>query len=386
MENSFINLLKSVLRPLLATFMHILKIFPIHKHRIVFESYYGKFYNDNPKAVSDALLKSDLEIIWLVRNPEKYHDNRINFVKARSLKSLYYLSTAKVWVDNCRKNSFIRKRKEQIYIQVWHAGITMKFVEKDTEKTLVKSYIDNAINDGMMTNYMISNSLWCTELYKRAFWFNGMIKKFGTPRMDALVNGEIDKKKILEDLAIKNNEKIVLYCPTFRNTHDLSIYNIDYKKLVDCLEQSTGRKWKVLIRLHPNLLEESNKLCNLNSINVTAYPDLYELISVCDMFITDYSSCMFEAGIIGKPVFIYAQDIKEYLRERDLYFNIYNLPFPLSECNDELIHNILSFNYTEYKLKVNAFFKTLDILEDGNASCNVAKLILDVIQNEVSDN
>ena len=48
----------------------IFRLFPIDRRKVVFCSYYGKGYSDNPKAVAEALLasKQDLTLVWLLQD------------------------------------------------------------------------------------------------------------------------------------------------------------------------------------------------------------------------------------------------------------------------------------------------------------------------------
>ena len=223
---------------------------------------------------------------------------------------------------------------------------------------------------------MISNSRWTDELYRRAFWFNGKILRYGTPRDDVLF--EMTDNKICSikaKLNINNNENILLYAPTFRENRDTSVYNIDYERLISSLEKTTNEKWKILIRFHPNLKDQCDNLNIRGVINVTDYPDLYELIGICSIFITDYSSSMFEAAIINKPVILYQFDYKQFMSERKLYFNDETLPFLTVHDNDELNSIIESKRYLE-DCDFKEFCFKHEVKEDGNASEKVAQFML----------
>ena len=92
--------------------------FPIKNNKVVFSSYYGKYYSDNPMYLFEAMAQKDmgLDYVWLLCD-EKAKINNARVVKKGSVKSLYELATAKVWVDNCRKPLWTRKRKKQYYVQ-----------------------------------------------------------------------------------------------------------------------------------------------------------------------------------------------------------------------------------------------------------------------------
>lgn len=363
-------------------FLYICWLFPIKKKRVVFISYYGKYYSDNPRAISDKLMNSDIELYWLVENPYRYkNEGQVKFVNVKSLKAIYILATSSVWVDNCRKEEWIRKRKKQYYIQTYHAAIPFKCVEGDAEEDLEKAYVHSAKNDGKMSDLMISNSTWCTNLIRRAFWFNGKILQIGSPRLDNLLNitrreKEIIKKRIgITDQSIG----VILYAPTFRNNHCLSVYNMDYEKLCNTLKEHTGKEWVILVRLHFGMTKEAKNISSKNIINVTSYNDIYELVGITDLFITDYSSTMFEAAIVRKPVFIYAPDIEKYKQERPLYFQFDEIPFSISKNTNQLIDNICGFRKEKYYQDIDEFFRKLEIYEPGNAS----EIVADVIKKKL---
>lgn len=109
---------------------------------------------------------------------------------------------------------------------------------------------------------------------------------------------------------------------------------------------------------------------------MTSYPDMQELIAAADTLITDYSSCMFDMAISGKPCILYIPDIEEYTaKERALYFKLTDLPFPVTLSMDELCLTISNFDCNTYKAKVQAFLDAVGNYENGHASESVAKYI-----------
>ena len=61
--------------------------------------------------------------------------------------------------------------------------------------------------------------------------------------------------------------------------------------------------------------------------------------------------------------------------DRNLYFNIKELPFIDVYSNDDLVNKILDFNEDKYKKDLKQFSSKVGSFEDGNASYNVAKRI-----------
>lgn len=194
-----------------------------------------------------------------------------------------------------------------------------------------------------------------------------------------LIGTELEKKQIKTNLGVSENDRIVLYAPTFRKNKNVDCYNIDFSSVLHLLSQSKDN-WKFLIRLHPAVADCADCIeYNDDMINATDYPDLYEILAIADVIITDYSSVMFEAAYAGKAVFLFATDISDYKKDRNFYFDLEDLPFPLAQTNRELIDNIHNFSKTKYQQGLKALRFKFGIKEEGRASESVAKHILRII-------
>ena len=118
-------------------------------------------------------------------------------------------------------------------------------------------------------------------------------------------------------------------------------------------------------------------------INATSYSVMQELLVACDVLISDYSSCMFDFVTTGKPCFMYASDAAQYKEEHDFYFNIYELPFPLAENNDEMEDRILKFDETVYEDNLQKLFHQVGLCENGAACKQVVEWIQTRLISEV---
>lgn len=359
---------------------------PIQSNKIIIDNFIGKGLGGNLKYIVEALLKvnSNLDIVWEVSDKNIKLPVGIRKVKYNSPRALKELLTAKVWIDNVKNSYKPDKRKDQFYLQTWHAGLGLKASEKQIENVLSPKYVTAAKRDAAMTNLMLSDSDWTTDIYETWFWYSGPISKTGFPRNDVLIKQPADiSKTVRSSFGLNEDTKLVLYAPTFRDINSsLDIYKFDFVKIIGALESKFGSDYVVLIKLHPNvanLLNESN-LYNFNSRlkNASFYPDMQELIVACDCLITDYSSCMFDAMIAKKKVFLLAKDLDEFeAKDRNLLFDIKkDLPFSFSNDENELIKNINSFDDKKYKSDIADFSKEVGLYEDGHASERVAKIIL----------
>ena len=383
--------LETVKERILTSLFYAMRPFPIKKNKIAITNYFGQGYGDNAKYIVEELQKSGkkLDIVWMVRNMDAKFPAGVRAVKYMSPQYVYEMATARIWINNSRQLAFVRKRKGQFYIMTWHAGIAFKRVEKDVESSLPPRYVDAAKADSKMADLFLSDSKWTTELYRRSFWYDGKIGEFGLPRQDVLFKQDSKKiGRVRRKLGIKDNAHILLYAPTFRKNNvfnesfdSMKVYDLDWNRVLSELSNKFGGEWIGLIRLHPNIADLKNNLVlPENVLDATFYPDMQELLMISDCLITDYSSCVFDFGMAGKKAFLYALDLEEYQKDRDLYFKHGELPFPLTQSTEELVSCIWNFDSDEYDKQLNAFFHDrCGVYEGGHASEITAGIILDEI-------
>lgn len=370
--------IKKLVKPVIKGIMYILRVIPIKENKVVFSAFSAHSYSDNPKYIAEEILreKLPLDCVFVLKDPDSCHvPLGIRKVKYNTLNYLYEMATAKVWIDNTRKQPHIIKRAHQKYIQTWHGAIALKKIEKDAEYALSAEYIHTAKNDSSNIDVLTTNSIFGKNMMRSCFWYNGKIEITGSARLDILTNTDIDiKETVRANLGIKNDEKVILYCPTFRRIDTTDVYDLDYAKLRDILKKKWPGNWRILLRLHPNMSSTMDVKLPYVS-DVSKYPDINEIYTVSDVLITDYSSTMFDFSVIKRPIFIYAVDIDEYRKDRDTYFELRELPFPVAENNSELVDNIFSFNETDFQKNLKVFHESLSILEDGLASKRIAAMI-----------
>ena len=346
------------IKSLIATIlMRLFGLFPI-RNSIVFSSFDGKSYSDNPKAIFEYFRDNyngnkEIEYIWIMR------DSSINIpgakvVKAYSLRALYYQAVSKIWVFNSRQRRWMKKRKNQFYIQTWHAGLGLKKVEKEVEDKLPSFYIESAKNDSKMADLFISASRWNTEQYRNSFWYTGNVLESGNPKSTIYYEDSvIIKNKVFEKYGITSEKKLVLYAPTFRDDKNYDYFNIDFDVINKSLERKFGGQWVFMARLHPNIQSQMKEYKNV--LNGSEYDDMNELIIASEVLITDYSSCMFDAMEQNKKVILYTPDIDAYLSERGTNFEIGNLPFIWANNMEEICEKIQEFTKEDYLMDLNKF-------------------------------
>ena len=364
-------------RKLLAACMRYL---PLNRNKIIFDNFGGQGFGDDPRYIAEKLhaLDPKLSLYWVTYDLDGEFPSWIHPVKCGSVWADYHWLTAKVWVDNIKSTIRPPKRKGQFYIQTWHSTLGFKMNEADAPN-LMKRYLDIAMKDSKQIDLMYSNNTFRFEKYKNRFWYDGEVLKCDVPRTGFLLHpSKAVRKKVYEYFHIPENKKLVLYAPTFRAEKNLEIYQFDYIRCQKQLSEAFGGDYEMLIRLHPNDCIYKEQLNLPESVyNATGYPDMQELLMAADVLITDYSGSMFEFGFTRKPVFLFAKDVKAYQeKDRKLYFSLEELPFSLSETEEELWKAIAEFDSASYGEKCLQFEEKIGFEDHGQGASVIAGIIL----------
>ena len=389
----------------------ICRFFPIDNKLVSVCTFEGRGgFGCNPKYIVKALHDKcpEYRFVWFVNDMDKAFPPYIKKVPNTIWSRAYWLSISKVWIDNYRKPYGTIKRKKQLYINTWHATQGFKGIGLWRETAFSKIAYLVSKNDSDMVDYFVTDSKWCDEVNPKGMIYDGEFLKFGAPRCDILYG---NREEIYESYRKKNNlssnAKIVMYAPTFREgTKDgkssvfSEIWSIDFWRLIKNLEKRFGGKWYLCIRVHPQLANSFDKFEDENLkdliLNESQADDMYEILAAMDVFITDYSSAAMDASLTHMPVFLYADDIEQYTKDRgSLLWNLSSdtdkvitnnkkmtpsldlvLPFSVSKSNDELEKRILGFDEDTYLAKILNYEKGIDLIFDGRASERIADMII----------
>lgn len=362
---------------------------PVKKKKVVFCSYYGRGFSDNPKAIAQALLDSGekLELVWLLKDPADAAGLPAGITPCpyNSPRRIWALATARVWVDNCRKYDRFKK-KGQYYLQTWH-GFPLKRIERDALDSLAPDFEKGALRDSGHTDLLLSNSAHTTRVLRRCFWYDGEIGEYGSPRNDVFFSPQPElREKVLNHFGLPRDRKLLLYAPTFRaDKSSTRVYEIAMEDARAACEKRFGGHWCGLIRLHPNVGAQSQGLFSYNGdtlLDATSYPDMQELLCAADLLITDYSSSMFDYALSRRPCLQFALDIEDYRKDRNFYFPLDQLPFPLATSNEALVEAIEHFDMERYLTRWDRFRWEQAFCEDGQAARRCAQWILNKINGK----
>lgn len=360
------------------------KILPKNDQMIIFESFLGKQYSDNPRAIYEYLKKHypHYKMYWSIEKNSLYKIEQldIQYVQRFSLKWMILMNRAKYWVSNSRLPLWLPKPYNTVYVQTWH-GTPLKRLATDMEEvhmpsTHTKKYKNNFVKEAKKWDYLISPNEYSTEIFKRAFQFDKKIIESGYPRNDYIVNNNNEKviNQIKQHLNIPLNKKVILYAPTWRDNHYYGPgrYKFDLEIDLNLLKKEISEDYIIVLRMH-YLIADDLDLTRYDRFvyDLSFYEDIRDLYLIADILITDYSSVFFDYATLLRPMIFYVYDIEEY---RDFLRGFYidfeeQAPGPLVKTTKEVIDEIrkIEKGYTDYN-KIKEFAYRFSYLEDGKST------------------
>lgn len=294
-------------------------------------------FAENSKAIYEFLIRNGYhlkyDIFWIVEEPNKYieHETNATFLKRYNvfrelpLKSIYY--HMKVQYVMTTHGFHIPRRKSnkgQVYIELFH-GSGYKASEVEGNPIINFDY------------HIVSGPLFVKKMSE--FWHTDNHKLFlptGFPRYDWLLQDSPKAEKLIKHIK-GNNNKIIIWMPTFRKTGS------DYFKegLINSFPLvKNDEEWKrldhfcaekgliLIIKLHilqTNYNIDFTKYSNILTISNQELEkegvDLYRFIKYTDALISDYSSIAIDYLVLNKPIAFALDDFDMYKKLRGFVFN-----------------------------------------------------------------
>ncbi|MDT2807395.1 CDP-glycerol glycerophosphotransferase family protein [Vagococcus lutrae] len=364
------------------------------KKIIYFESFHGKSFNDNPRAIYEqfANYKDGYQLIWGVKKGYEsiFSDYpEVNYVPRFSWKWFWVIGRARVWVTNTRTPAHFFKGKNTTYLETWH-GTPLKKLGLDIKEvtmpgTDTETYMRNFVRESTRWDFLIAPNHYSSKIFRQAFGFEGEILETGYPRNDVLVTQRHNLEYMAEikrKLGIASADKVILYAPTWRDNEFYSKGNYKFTfpfNLEKALNQ-LGENVVILVRMH-YLVSDRFDFSEYHNrvIDASNYDEMSHLLLISDALITDYSSSFFDYAILKRPMIFYMYDLEEYEQDiRGMYLNIYKeLPGPIVETEEDLmgaLKDVVSSDFnvqSRDKETYQCFNQKYTSLETGNASQKV---------------
>ncbi|WP_223246991.1 CDP-glycerol glycerophosphotransferase family protein [Microbacterium oleivorans] len=315
-----------------------LKLLPVQR-KVVMISREHPVVPDDFTDLAAALTRHDdaVRVVMLVRMVPPGILRKIGY-GFHLLRQLYHVATARVLIIDTYAivASVLRHRDELTVIQMWHAlGAFKKFGLSILGREEGR---DRRLADAMRMHQGYDLVLTSAEECRPAF-----ADAFGTPlervavaplpRVDRLrdpARRERTRARILAALPHLAGRRIAVFAPTFRLDGTVAV---DVRALTEALH---GHGVHTVVKLHPLMHADFGP-----DVDTGGDFSTQEMLAIADLFITDYSSALYEASVLDIPTYFLTPDLDAYLESRDFYLDYRrDLPGPIVRTVDELARAI----------------------------------------------
>lgn len=350
----------------------IAKGFKVNKRKILFQSGRSKV-DCHPYAVYRYIKNNcpnDYICIWLVeRETDVSMLEKGDYCYYRTFKAFIAMVTSKYWIRSQSLGGPIKKKKNQVYIQMWHGAGDLKKCGYDClpEEERPTEVIEHARE----WDYLVATDVGNRDSMITSTGFKKDVIMIGSSDSDILINANkkyVDNVRKKLNISGKKNKKVIMYAPTFR---DFDLEDGDSKISLPVMSLGNLDDYIVLLRLHPLVSKRiENMQLPSNFINVGWYPNVIDLYLVTDILITDYSSVVFPFSLLKRNLILYPYDMERYIELRGGFYLDYegDLPGPIVYTEEDLVNTILNIEKLskKYVKKLERFNKKYNCLNDGH--------------------
>lgn len=365
-------------------YQHCWKKMPIQNNRILFESRTGKEFAANLWYLLREILaeKEDYDIGILVTKEcqeqveKKFLEagiSHMTFVTVYSALYYRWISTAKyLFVDTSMERIYV-KRDGQILVNTWH-GTPLKKMGRDENTSAYAMW--NIQRNFLMSDYLLYPSeAMChlmMEAYQIAPLYQGTVLLEGYPRNTVFFGKK--QEHIRERLGLVGKQ-MIMYMPTWRGIVGREKQQeqlVKIKEILDKLDGQMNDSQVMFVKLHPFVANGLSMDGYRHIRNYEEPEDVYEFLTCCDALVTDYSSIFFDFANARKKIILFPYDLEEYQKERGLYVDLEELPFPVVYDVEELVKEL----ETEIAYDDRAFLEKFCTYDNQDAAKHIVEHVL----------
>ena len=245
----------------------------------------------------------------------------VSYVVSGSLPYYRALARARWLVNNVNFPDFLRKRPGTVHVQTHHGTpVKVMGVEQATYPVGAGDLDPDAlVRRCDRWDYSITANPHSTEVWERSYPCHFTNLEYGYPRNDRLAFAtDIDRERARAALDLPPDATVVLYAPTHRE------YLAGFRPLIDLeeLADGLGPGTVLLVRAHYFYPSTGMAPTHPRLRDVSAHPDVEQLLIATDVLVTDYSSMMFDYAVLDRPIVVYAPDWDTYVRTRGVTFDL----------------------------------------------------------------
>lgn len=363
-------------------FSRYLTELPLDESLVIFESFLGKSYSGNPRYIYEELrrVRPDLRCVWSYLGDQSIPGNP-EVVRRGTPEYFRLLAQAKYRVNNVIFPVHGRKA-ETLYLQTWH-GTPLKRLSFDIEVSGPEMDArDNFYRESRTWTMLLSENAYSSEVFRRAFRYEGEVLEFGYPLTDPLARVSLDRDALARSLGLPEGKRFILYAPTWRDHKAIGAWQHAFDLQLDLEQLSVNltADQMLLIKAHHLVAETlDHKSFPANVRDMSHLDDINELCMLADVLITDYSSVFFDFAVTGRPILFYCYDLALYASAiRGFYLDVHeDLPGPVAQSNEELLALLADLDRVahEYAQRYQAFQQRFTSLNDGLVAQRVVQAV-----------
>lgn len=341
----------------------VFSILSIKENWVLFESYKGMSYSCNPKAIFLELGGrglGDYRCFWSFNDPEKFSLNNSSSIKRGSILYYYVLARSKYCVTNVDFVPLKKYQENQIRINTQHGIPYKKMGIHRAQKGGLPRIRSNSSKDKVW-DVLVSPSSYATRIFRECYLYSGKVLEYGYPRNDVFFRCEnisFLRRKYISSVG----KKIILYAPTWRDGDNNSFHEILSRIDLARLYSELNEDYVIVLRFHHLVDVAQFDINDFDGFYVdlsSSTVDVQELLLICDILVTDYSSMMFDGAMLDKHQIFFTYDYDLYHNDtRGSYMELKDrAPGPIVDTDSRLISAIKSHNkdYIEYSQKREIF-------------------------------
>jgi len=231
-------------------------------------------------------------------------------------------SSAIVIDDYVPELNMVRLHPETAFIQLWHASGAFKKVGFARAGLPGGPRKGSTVHRGYTTAIVSAEGV--REPYATAFAMPvENVKATGIPKTDRLFDAfwvSDSRASVRLELGIPSDARVTLVATTFHGhgqpTATVGADHIDWSVVADGLPGDF-----ILVKNHPFTRGIAPTYSpHARVIDVTERDDIDEIMAASDVVVTDFSSVIFDAAMLGKPVVYLFDDTMRYEASRGFFF------------------------------------------------------------------
>ena len=355
---------------------------PLDPRLAYFEAFHGQSPTDSPGAIQAELRRvleeagrSDVRMLWAVADSSTQVPEGAEPVLLRSREWYDALARAQ-WVVTCTElEPWFTPREGQQVLQTWHGYPSRAMgLSRWRADGLTPTHLDQMLRrtsgawDALLTPIPEMD-----RYYRENYAFEGRILAKGYPRVDSLVAPGHEQRRAAarERLGIAPHQRAVLYVPTPRDARPTDVRHVQVPLHLDvaAAARALGPDYVVMLRGHGSHEPSS---FGARILDVTAYPEINDLVLASDAAVLDYSSLRFDLAITGRPMVFLVPDLREHTEQGRgfLYDFARSAPGPLMDSTAEVVDALADLPLLEqrWRARLAEFNSYYNRLADGGAA------------------